>query len=260
MIGALLLTLALLVAPDASRARLMAPKSAVQNRISLGIVAWAVAAASVAGMALWLPPPVAAAAVVVATTVVIRHRRARRRRQQIDEAVALQGALGVLVGELRAGAHPVTAFEAAAGESAGAVGAGLREVAARARFGADVATGLTDVARGSVLAPYWQRLAICWRLAQDHGLAIAPLMRAAESDVVARQKYSSRLRSGMAGARASAGVLAGLPLLGIALGQLIGADPLRFLLGDGAVVLLIGVVLSCLGVLWSDRITEVVPR
>ena len=49
-------------------------------------------------------------------------------------------------------------------------------------------------------------------------------------------------------------VLSGLPALGIVLGQLIGAHPVRFLLGDGAAVLAIGVVLCCLGLLWSDRI------
>ena len=37
----------------------------------------------------------------------------------------------------------------------------------------------------------------------------------------------------MAGARTTAAVLAGLPVLGIGLGQLIGADPLGFLLSGG---------------------------
>jgi tight adherence protein B len=61
----------------------------------------------------------------------------------------------------------------------------------------------------------------------------------------------------MAGARTTAAVLAGLPVLGIALGQAIGADPLTFLLsaGAGSWLLLIGVVLSCGGLLWSDTIT-----
>jgi tight adherence protein B len=62
----------------------------------------------------------------------------------------------------------------------------------------------------------------------------------------------------MAGARATSGVLAVLPVLGIGLGQMIGAEPVRFLFGGGVGgwLLVIGVALSCAGLLWSDRITS----
>jgi len=52
-------------------------------------------------------------------------------------------------------------------------------------------------------------------------------------------------------------VLAGLPLLGVGLGELVGADPVSFLLsgGFGGWLLVIGVILACAGLLWSDRIT-----
>ena len=64
-----------------------------------------------------------------------------------------------------------------------------------------------------------------------------------------------------AGARTTAAVLAGMPVLGIALGQAIGADPVAFLLsgGAGGVLLVIGITLSCLGLLWSDRIVTGLP-
>jgi tight adherence protein B len=63
--------------------------------------------------------------------------------------------------------------------------------------------------------------------------------------------------SGMAGARATAAILAGLPLLGVLLGQLIGARPLNFLLSGqvGGWLLVVGSTLACAGLLWSDRIT-----
>jgi tight adherence protein B len=62
----------------------------------------------------------------------------------------------------------------------------------------------------------------------------------------------------MAGARATAAILAGLPVLGIVLGQLIGADPLSFLLNAhaGGWLLVAGSMLACVGLLWSDRIIE----
>lgn len=215
---------------------------------------WSVAAAVSAGALVVLPLPVTAAGAAVLATAGLRWQRARRAAERTREAQTLQGALGILVGELRAGAHPVAAFDAASREVDGPVAAALGEVAARARLGADVAAGLRAVAGSSALPAHWERLAVYWQLALDHGLAIAPLMRAAERDVVARERFLSRIRAGMAGARTTAAVLSGLPALGIVLGQLIGAHPVRFLLGDGAAVLAVGVVLCCLGLLWSDQI------
>lgn len=208
-----------------------------------------------------VPGTVAIAAGLVAGTGWLRwHRRvaflARRR-----DAEALQGALGVLVGELRVGAHPVSAFGAAASEVPGPVADGMRAVAARGRLGADVAAGLGEVATRSALPGYWERLAVCWDLAERHGLSIASLMRTAQLDIVERENFSVRLHAALAGARATAVVLAGLPIVGVGIGALIGAEPLSFLWGGfGGWVLVIGVLLSCVGLLWSDRIAARVTR
>ncbi len=219
------------------------------------MVAGAVAVGAAA--ALTLPVTATLAAAVLAGTLVLRRRRGSTRRARHTEASALQGALDLLVGELRVGAHPVAAFDVAAGELDGPVAASLRAVAARARLGADVAAGLRSSAGSSRLPAHWARLALYWQLAQSHGLAIATLMRAAHRDIVERERFSSRVDAGMAGARTTAAVLAGLPLLGVCLGELIGADPLAFLLtgGAGGWLLVIGVTLACCGLLWSDRIT-----
>jgi tight adherence protein B len=125
-------------------------------------------------------------------------------------------------------------------------------------LGADVGRGLRAVAAESALPVHWDRLAVCWHLAQSHGLSIATLMHAAHRDVVERSRFESRVAAGMAGARATAGVLAGLPLLGVGLGQMIGADPVRFLLsgGVGGWLLVVGSTLACSGLLWSDAITN----
>jgi tight adherence protein B len=190
-------------------------------------------------------------------TLMLRRRRGKARLARAAESSALQGALDVLVGELRVGAHPVAAFDVAAREVDGPVADSLRAVAARARLGADVAAGLRSFAESSRLPAHWERLALFWRLAQTHGLAVATLMRAAHRDIVEREQFSARVDAGMAGARTTAAVLAGLPVLGVGLGQLIGADPLGFLLagGAGGWLLVVGVTLACCGLLWSDRIT-----
>jgi len=254
--AALILALAVLVAPGPGGLTRLGRRKRLVGLGSRGgsWLLWSVSAAVAVAALVVLPIPVTLAGAAVVMTAGLRRRRSRRTAECVREARTLQGALGILVGELRAGAHPVTAFEAAAHEVDGPVAAALGEVAARARLGADVSAGLRAVAGSSALPAHWQRLAVYWQLALDHGLAIAPLMRAAERDVVARERFSSRIRAGMAGARTTAAVLSGLPALGTVLGQLIGAHPVRFLLGDGAVVLAVGVVLCCCGLLWSDRI------
>ena len=164
----------------------------------------------------------------------------------------------MLVGELRVGAHPAAAFAVAAQETAGPVAGACRAVAARARLGADVAAGLRGVAETSAVPAHWARLAVCWQLAAEHGLAMSALMHAAQRDIAERQRFSGQVRSAMAGARATAAILAGLPVLSVVMGQLIGARPVAFLLGGqlGGCLLIVGLTLVCGGLLWSDRITD----
>lgn len=204
-----------------------------------------------------LPASTCLAGAVVGATSLLRHHRRRRDRRAAAEARALETALDVVVGELRVGAHPVRAFAVAAAESDdGAVAAALHGVVARARLGADVATGLRDAATSSALPAHWERLAVYWGLAGDCGLAVATLMRAAQHDIAARQRFSDHGNAAMAGARASATILGCLPILGVLLGQLIGARPMSFLLGGaGGSLSVIGMTLICVGLLWSDRIT-----
>ena len=255
--AALALAAALMVWPAAPR-RLPRPPAPLRRW------RWVVPALALVGTALaWaLPVPVLLAAGAVLGTAALRRRRRAVQRRCHHESVALQAALEVLVGELRIGAHPVNAFSAAAEEVSGPVAEGMRAVAARARLGADVASGLDDAAGQSHLPMHWERLAVCWRLAQTQGLAIATLMRTAHHDIVERERFAVRVGAAMAGARTTAAVLAGLPVVGIGLGQLIGADPVAFLLapGIGGWLLVIGVLLACAGLLWSDRITAGVLR
>lgn len=253
--AAVLLALAVLIAPASSRHRLEYLRLIVPARHRVPVAP--IAACAGLALAFVVPVTVVAAAAIAGATVALRRRRQLRRRRRDAESVTLQAALDVLVGELRVGAHPVAAFDIAAKEVDGPVAASLRAVAARARLGADVAAGLRSAARRSPLPTHWERLAVYWQLAQTHGLAIAALMQTAQCDIVERERFSARVDAGMAGARATAAVLAALPLLGVGLGQLIGADPVSFLFsgGTGGWLLVIGVTLACVGLLWSDRIT-----
>src|SRR5262249_52405389 len=148
--------------------------------------------------AVLLPMTTVLAAAVAGATAGLRYRRRRRGRRAVDEGRTLETALDVLVGELRVGSHPVHAFRVAADATHGAGGESLRGVAARARLGADVTAGLRAAARSSALPAQWERLAVCWELARDQGLAIATLMRAAQRDIAERQRFTARASSSMA--------------------------------------------------------------
>ena len=250
-VAAVLLAIAVLAAPPPPRWRLglTTPGRGVRGPVLVVGVLVAVVA---------LPPAVLLASAILGATLIRRRRRRQRDRDRTRAGQVLAGALETLVGELRVGAHPLRAFAIAASESDGAIGAALRAVAARAGLGADVGAGLRAVASSTSVPAQWDRLAVCWQLAADHGLAMAALIRTAQRDIVERQRFTARVEAGLAGARATAAILAGLPLLGVALGELIGADPVRFLLGGGVGggLLIAGTVLVCAGLAWADRITD----
>jgi tight adherence protein B len=254
--AALALSAAVLVSPSSPRRRLARPDRG-RNRLPSRAFGW-LAVCAVPAVAVLLPLTTVLAAAVLAATASLRYRRRRRGRRGMDESRELETAIDVLVGELRVGAHPAQAFAVAADETAGPVADSCRAVAARARLGADVAGGLRSIAETSAMPTQWNRLAVCWQLASQHGLAMSTLMRAAQRDIAERQRFSGQVRSAMAGARATAAILGSLPLLSVLLGQLIGADPVAFLLAGhaGGWLLVVGVTLVCSGLLWSDRITE----
>lgn len=256
MIAALALAAALLT-PVPPQRRLAAPTRANRGRLRWPLAAGCAAGCLVVVVLATFPLATGVAAAELSATAGVRYRGRVRRSRGVGAARALEAALDVLVGELRIGAHPVRAFEAAAAETEHPyVAAGLRAVAARARLGADVAAGLRAMAAASPLPAHWQRLALYWELGCEHGLAISTLMQAAQRDIAERQRFSDRVDSSMAGARASATILAALPAAGVLLGQLIGAGPLGFLVGgSGGLLLVIGVTLMCAGLLWADRIT-----
>jgi tight adherence protein B len=263
VVAALFLAVALVVLSSSPRRRLTPPVPA-RRRVPPAGARWVgrLSGCSAVAAAVLLPATTVLAAAVLGATATLRRRRRRRNRRATEEGRALETALDVLVGELRVGSHPVQAFSVAADETDGMVAASLRAVAARARLGADVAAGLRTAASSSALPAHWDRLAVCWQLASDQGLAIATLMRAAQRDIAERQRFSARVASGLAGARATAAILAGLPVLGVALGQLIGARPLSFLLSGhlGGWLLVVGLTLACGGLLWADRITDRVAQ
>jgi tight adherence protein B len=79
-----------------------------------------------------------------------------------------------------------------------------------------------------------------------------------EDDLRARSRHRLELRSATAGSRASAALLAGLPVLGLVMGGGVGADPWRVLTttGTGQLLLVAGVGLEVGGLAWSARLVR----
>jgi tight adherence protein B len=256
VLAAVALAAAVLMLPSSPRRRL-APADRNRKGLPPPAAGWVTVGALAVGAVL-LPLTTVLAASVLVATLALRLRRRRRSDRGSGDSRELETAIDVLVGELRVGAHPAAAFDVAAHETVGPVAGACRAVAARARLGADVAAGLRGVGETSVLQPHWERVAVCWQLAADHGLAMSALMQAAQRDIAERQRFSGQVRSAMAGARATAAILASLPLFSVVMGQLIGARPMAFLLGGrlGGCLLVVGLTLVCGGLLWSDRITD----
>ncbi|MFI1755121.1 type II secretion system F family protein [Streptomyces sp. NPDC020571] len=180
-----------------------------------------------------------------------RERRARERRQ--DAVIALCGSLA---GEVRAGRQPGEALLCAAHDSGG-LGDAQAAVLAAARFGGDV-PGSLAAAAGQPGAEGLRGLAGCWRVAVDQGAGLAAGLDRLEGALRAERDQRSDLRAQLAGARATAVMLAGLPVLGLLLGVALGSDPLHVLLHTGAGLgcLLAGGVLESLGVWWVARIVR----
>ncbi len=217
---------------------------------------WAVAAFPLlVGVAVGAATAVSAG--LVAATVIGVHRRSVRRAAQDFRDEQVRHALSVMIAEMSVGAPIVHACRVAADELSrdgpSDVAGELARMAARAELGGDPVDGA---------AAGLDRLAAAWAASAGRGLPMIDLMRSLRADLAVRAEHASRTRAGLAGPRATATVLAMLPLLGIALGQAMGAAPLAVLLrpGVGGILLVIGTGLAVAGVWWTVAITEKVMR
>jgi tight adherence protein B len=182
-----------------------------------------------------------ATAVVTALMIGLlqRARRQRRAAARADEVVLT---VALLAAELDAGATPDVALLAA-----GPIGAELSAQLQGSPSGDD-----------DTLA----RVVAAWRMSVTSGVPLADILVRVRADLSAVVAARRDLASAVAGPRASATLLALLPLIGIALGAAMGAHPLTVLLhtAAGRLLLCTGLLLDALGLLWTDRLIDRVQR
>jgi len=164
---------------------------------------------------------------------------------------SLADGLGALAADLRSG----RSMEASA------------HVAAQACADADLGRALARAVRvpgagpsagDPVLDGTLARISAAVVLSSRTGCSLAAVVGAIEDDLRARTGHRLELRSAVAGPRASAALLAGLPVLGLAMGSGVGADPWRVLTTTttGQVLLVVGVGLEFAGLAWSRRLID----
>lgn len=176
-----------------------------------------------------------------------RARAGRRRLRNLEAAAALAA-------EMRSGQPARTAVTRSLG------GLAPRTLAA-ARWGGDVPDGLRADAAAQ-REPLWLAIAACWEVAETSGAGLADAVDRLVVSARASEEIRTQLAGHLAAPRATARLLATLPIIGLLMGMGLGADPLGWLLGHpiGRLMLTAGLVLMGLGTLWTGRIAARVER
>ncbi|MFB6719916.1 type II secretion system F family protein [Kribbella sp. NPDC056345] len=203
-------------------------------------------------------PPVffsTAALAVITTLAWLQREQHRRQAAATTRRTTVIEALDVLAADLAAGRPPIDALGGAA-----TIAPDLHPAHAAAKLGGDVPTAL-ELAAQSPGSEGIRALAATWRVAEESGAAFASLTERLADSLRGDEAIHRQTAAGLAGARASARILAALPLFGIALGYSLGAHPLTFLTATppGWLCLTGGLTLTALGLQWTARLATQTP-
>lgn len=213
--------------------------------------------APLAGGLLALSGPAAAAGgllgALLARRAWVRRTTARARA---EERAGAGEALAVLAAELRAGRPPGASLEAAAAVATGPLAETLLAAARSGRFGADPATCLRRGAEASAVPAVLSGLAACWQVCASTGSSLAAAVERLAEGLRAEQVQRLAVEAELAGPRATAAMLAVLPVAGVALAAGLGAQPVHVLLHTpvGMGCLTAGIGLDLLGLWWTGRL------
>jgi tight adherence protein B len=191
-------------------------------------------------------------------------------RQAVERAV--HGLAEGLAAALRAGLTPTQALAHIAGAAAvvrsplerppqdpldGLVG----RLAAQAGSGAPLEP-LLRAAAVRLGSPALLAASAGWAMAERHGAPIVDVLDALVAALRDAARSAAAVETALAAPRATAALLGVLPLGGVVLGELVGVDPVRVLLGTplGRVALVLGLALTWAGRVWMRRLVARVER
>ncbi|PKH40682.1 tight adherence protein B [Nocardioides alpinus] len=207
-----------------------------------------------AALAVWMPGPLARSLSLPTG----RPRRAalhvlRRRRQVAADQAAVLEVCDLLAAELAAGRPPGAALSAAS-ERWPPLVAAVEAV----RLGADVPEALRRLAEVRPGAADLRWVAGAWQVAQHSGHGLSAALERTSSGLRARRRTRRLVDSELASARATARLVACLPLAVLVMGSGAGSDPWAFLLATpvGWICLSAGLGLIGLGLWWIERLAD----
>ncbi|MFT4283727.1 MAG: type II secretion system F family protein, partial [Protaetiibacter sp.] len=104
----------------------------------------------------------------------------------------------------------------------------------------------------------WAVVAACWAVATETGAPLAATLERAAETLRALADADRQVELALAGPLATARVVALLPLAGVAMALLIGADPVGVVLGTvpGAVAAVLGAAAILIGLRWNRRLVD----
>lgn len=226
-------------------------------RLARAVLPPAVAAGTALGWGLGPAGAVAGLAGGAAAARALRQRTSAR--AQAAEREAAVEACTALAAELRSGRGAADSLDVCVPLARGPSRLALRRAAATARWGGDVAAALRepDGLAGAV-PEVLLGLAACWQVCGTAGGGLAAAVDRLADGLRARRAHERAVHAALAGPRASALLLALLPLAGIGLAAGLGADPLRVLFSTpwGTTCLLAGLGLDATGWWWTRRLTS----
>ncbi|MFJ2028327.1 type II secretion system F family protein [Streptosporangium sp. NPDC087985] len=131
----------------------------------------------------------------------------------------------------------------------------LRPLIAAARDGGDVPAALLAAAPEQG-GEAFRRLAACWQVSVTVGAALSVLVDRLAGSLREAQAHRQDVAGQLAGPRATARLLAGLPVLGLLMAAGLGMRPLHFLFGSpaGVACLALGLALDGCGLWWTNRL------
>jgi tight adherence protein B len=136
---------------------------------------------------------------------------------------------------------------------------GLTALAADLRAGLPAEAALVAVRPAFVPVPaVLARVDSAWQVADETGAPLADLLDRLEVDLRGGERVRLAAAAHAAGTRATAGLLAVLPVAGVGVGYGMGADPLAVLLRTplGAGCAAVAVLLQVAGLVWTDRLSR----
>ncbi|MDR0837648.1 MAG: type II secretion system F family protein [Propionibacteriaceae bacterium] len=176
----------------------------------------------------------------------------RSERLRLKNRAVVMRACNTLVGQIEIGELPAQALQILAQDEPMFV-----PVAGAAQVGGDPVAALRLVGAQPGCSGVTQ-LACAWELCQRTGMSLAASLTRVTTELIAETELETVRESELASALSTGRLLSGLPLVGLGMGFMVGADPLTFLIRGvaGQLCVLGAAIFASLGLIWTQKLSQ----